>query len=118
MRLPGWSCAASNFIFTSHIVEYPMARSDQDSIRADGGASILIRNAKVKEVGRYNTVRGLLSDVQVMLRQTGKLFASTYPGQKKRKKDYTSQVQLRALRKGPLTSKLARASPRRFTGPA
>eukprot|EP00983_Pelagomonas_calceolata_P008438 276032-Pelagomonas_calceolata.AAC.1 len=27
------------------------------------------------------------------------------------KKDYTSQVQLRALRKGPLTSNLARASP-------
>eukprot|EP00983_Pelagomonas_calceolata_P122142 1160879-Pelagomonas_calceolata.AAC.1 len=33
-------------------------------------------------------------------------------------KDYASQVQLRALRIGPLTSKLARASPRRFTGPA
>eukprot|EP00983_Pelagomonas_calceolata_P040490 1137639-Pelagomonas_calceolata.AAC.2 len=34
------------------------------------------------------------------------------------RKDYASQVQLRALRKGPLTSKLARVSPRRFTGPA
>eukprot|EP00983_Pelagomonas_calceolata_P084005 1156274-Pelagomonas_calceolata.AAC.2 len=32
--------------------------------------------------------------------------------------NYASQVQLRALRKGPLTSKLARASPRRFTDPA
>eukprot|EP00983_Pelagomonas_calceolata_P007203 233971-Pelagomonas_calceolata.AAC.6 len=30
----------------------------------------------------------------------------------KKRKDYASQVQLRALRKGPLTSKLARASPR------
>eukprot|EP00983_Pelagomonas_calceolata_P025459 800418-Pelagomonas_calceolata.AAC.1 len=36
----------------------------------------------------------------------------------KKRKDYANQVQLRALRKGPLTSKLARASPRRFTGPA
>eukprot|EP00983_Pelagomonas_calceolata_P131485 1161781-Pelagomonas_calceolata.AAC.2 len=36
----------------------------------------------------------------------------------KKRKDYASQVQLLALRKGPLTSKLARASPRRFTGPA
>eukprot|EP00983_Pelagomonas_calceolata_P085930 1156657-Pelagomonas_calceolata.AAC.6 len=35
-----------------------------------------------------------------------------------KRKDYASQVQLRALRKGPPTSKLARASPRRFTGPA
>eukprot|EP00983_Pelagomonas_calceolata_P010677 345732-Pelagomonas_calceolata.AAC.1 len=33
-------------------------------------------------------------------------------------KDYASQIQLRAFRKGPLTSKLASASPRRFTGPA
>eukprot|EP00983_Pelagomonas_calceolata_P048797 1141214-Pelagomonas_calceolata.AAC.1 len=33
----------------------------------------------------------------------------------KKRKDYASQVQLRALRKGPLISKLARASPRRFT---
>eukprot|EP00983_Pelagomonas_calceolata_P061172 1146712-Pelagomonas_calceolata.AAC.2 len=36
---------------------------------AAGGASSLIRNAGVKEVGRYNTVRDLLSDVQVMLSQ-------------------------------------------------
>eukprot|EP00983_Pelagomonas_calceolata_P049567 1141567-Pelagomonas_calceolata.AAC.4 len=35
----------------------------------------------------------------------------------KKRKDYASLVQLRASRK-PLTSKLARASPRRFTGPA
>eukprot|EP00983_Pelagomonas_calceolata_P073211 1152050-Pelagomonas_calceolata.AAC.4 len=34
------------------------------------------------------------------------------------RKDYASQVQLRALRKGPLTSKLARASPRRGTATA
>eukprot|EP00983_Pelagomonas_calceolata_P124088 1161071-Pelagomonas_calceolata.AAC.11 len=32
----------------------------------------------------------------------------------KKRKDYAGQVWLRALRKGPLTSKLARASPRRF----
>eukprot|EP00983_Pelagomonas_calceolata_P007234 235564-Pelagomonas_calceolata.AAC.1 len=30
----------------------------------------------------------------------------------RKRKDYASQVQLHALRKGPLTSKLARASPR------
>eukprot|EP00983_Pelagomonas_calceolata_P134958 1162110-Pelagomonas_calceolata.AAC.2 len=34
----------------------------------------------------------------------------------KKRKVYASQVQLRALRKGSLTSKLARASPRRLTG--
>eukprot|EP00983_Pelagomonas_calceolata_P050611 1142056-Pelagomonas_calceolata.AAC.1 len=39
-------------------------------------------------------------------------------GDIKKRKDYASQVQLRALRKGPLTSKLARASPRKFTGTA
>eukprot|EP00983_Pelagomonas_calceolata_P067065 1149340-Pelagomonas_calceolata.AAC.1 len=49
MKLPGWSCAASYFFITSHTAEYPMARSDQDSIRTAGGASILIRNAGVKE---------------------------------------------------------------------
>eukprot|EP00983_Pelagomonas_calceolata_P104494 1159034-Pelagomonas_calceolata.AAC.8 len=36
----------------------------------------------------------------------------------KKRKDYAGQVWLRALSKGPLTSKMARASPRRFTGPA
>eukprot|EP00983_Pelagomonas_calceolata_P113860 1160030-Pelagomonas_calceolata.AAC.5 len=36
----------------------------------------------------------------------------------KKRKDYASQVQLRALRKDPLTSELARGSLRRFTGPA
>eukprot|EP00983_Pelagomonas_calceolata_P074398 1152541-Pelagomonas_calceolata.AAC.4 len=46
------------------------ARSDQDSVGAAGVASSLIRNTGVKEVGRYNTVRDLLSDVQVMLGQT------------------------------------------------
>eukprot|EP00983_Pelagomonas_calceolata_P072089 1151540-Pelagomonas_calceolata.AAC.1 len=61
-KLPGWSCAASYFI-TSHTAEYPMARSDQDSIRAAGVASSSIRNAEVKEEGRCNTVRDLLSDL-------------------------------------------------------
>eukprot|EP00983_Pelagomonas_calceolata_P011069 356917-Pelagomonas_calceolata.AAC.1 len=46
------------------------ARSNQISIRAAGGAPSLIRNAGFKEAGRYNTVRDLLSDVQVMLSQT------------------------------------------------
>eukprot|EP00983_Pelagomonas_calceolata_P046393 1140139-Pelagomonas_calceolata.AAC.2 len=68
MKLPGWSCAASNFFITSHTGEYPMrggsrwyilvsrARSDQDSIRAARGASGLIRNAGVKEVMLSQTV--------------------------------------------------------------
>eukprot|EP00983_Pelagomonas_calceolata_P120299 1160691-Pelagomonas_calceolata.AAC.6 len=34
------------------------------------------------------------------------------PKGRRKRKVYASQVQLRALRKGPLTSKLARASPR------
>eukprot|EP00983_Pelagomonas_calceolata_P017493 547586-Pelagomonas_calceolata.AAC.1 len=54
MKLSGWSCAASYYFITPHTVEYPMARSAQDSIRAAGGASSLTRNAGVKEVGRYN----------------------------------------------------------------
>eukprot|EP00983_Pelagomonas_calceolata_P075541 1153063-Pelagomonas_calceolata.AAC.1 len=45
-------------------------KEDQDSIRAAGVAFSLIRNNGVKEVGRNNTVRNLLSDVQVMLSQT------------------------------------------------
>eukprot|EP00983_Pelagomonas_calceolata_P134743 1162090-Pelagomonas_calceolata.AAC.1 len=40
------------------------------------------------------------------------------PVKEKKRKDYASQAQLHALRKGPLSSKLARASLRRFTGPA
>eukprot|EP00983_Pelagomonas_calceolata_P045281 1139654-Pelagomonas_calceolata.AAC.2 len=63
MKLPGWSCDASYFFITSHTAEHP-ARSDRDSTRAAGGASSLIRNAGVKEAGRYNAVRDLLSDVQ------------------------------------------------------
>eukprot|EP00983_Pelagomonas_calceolata_P040928 1137828-Pelagomonas_calceolata.AAC.1 len=47
-----------------------LARSDQDSIGTAGGASSLIRNAGVEEVGRHNAVRDLFSDVQVMLSQT------------------------------------------------
>eukprot|EP00983_Pelagomonas_calceolata_P025264 793656-Pelagomonas_calceolata.AAC.1 len=70
MKLPSWSCAASNYFITPHIAEYPMARIDQDSIRAAGGASSLIRNAGVKEVGRYSTVRDLLCDMHVMLSQS------------------------------------------------
>eukprot|EP00983_Pelagomonas_calceolata_P057767 1145210-Pelagomonas_calceolata.AAC.1 len=54
LKLPGWSCAASSYFITSHTAEYPMARSDQDSIEVAGGVSSLIRNAGVKEVGRYN----------------------------------------------------------------
>eukprot|EP00983_Pelagomonas_calceolata_P134317 1162050-Pelagomonas_calceolata.AAC.4 len=63
MNFPGWSCAASYFFITSHTAEYPMASSDQDNIRAAGGASSLLRNARVKEVGRFKMVRDLLSDV-------------------------------------------------------
>eukprot|EP00983_Pelagomonas_calceolata_P066749 1149196-Pelagomonas_calceolata.AAC.4 len=50
-KLPGWSCVASYFFITSHAAEYSMARSDQNSIRAAGGASSLVRNAGVKKVG-------------------------------------------------------------------
>eukprot|EP00983_Pelagomonas_calceolata_P050549 1142020-Pelagomonas_calceolata.AAC.2 len=67
MKLPGWSCAASYFFITSHTAEFPMARSDQDSVRAAGVASSLIRNTGVKKAWRYYTNRDLLSDVQVML---------------------------------------------------
>eukprot|EP00983_Pelagomonas_calceolata_P129741 1161630-Pelagomonas_calceolata.AAC.3 len=38
--------------------------------------------------------------------------------EQKRKKDYANFVRLHALRGGSLTSKLARASPKRLTGPA
>eukprot|EP00983_Pelagomonas_calceolata_P082268 1155872-Pelagomonas_calceolata.AAC.1 len=61
MKLPGWSCAASYFFIMSHTAEYPMARSDQDSIRAPGGAPILIRNAGVKE--EWRNVRQALTSV-------------------------------------------------------
>eukprot|EP00983_Pelagomonas_calceolata_P084599 1156389-Pelagomonas_calceolata.AAC.1 len=37
---------------------------------------------------------------------------SKMDSKEKKRKDYASQVQLRALRKGPLTSKLARVAPR------
>eukprot|EP00983_Pelagomonas_calceolata_P076989 1153674-Pelagomonas_calceolata.AAC.1 len=65
MKLPGWSCAASYFFITSHTAEYPVsrARSGQDSIGAAGGASSLIRNTGVEEVGRYYRTEGLFSDV-------------------------------------------------------
>eukprot|EP00983_Pelagomonas_calceolata_P078780 1154370-Pelagomonas_calceolata.AAC.1 len=48
------------------------------------------------------------------------LMPNTIPSlpKKRKRKVYASQVQLRTLRKGPQTSKLARASPRRSTGPA
>eukprot|EP00983_Pelagomonas_calceolata_P070996 1151010-Pelagomonas_calceolata.AAC.5 len=42
MKLPGWCSTASYFFNTSHTAEYPMARSDQKSIGAAGGASSLI----------------------------------------------------------------------------
>eukprot|EP00983_Pelagomonas_calceolata_P106547 1159242-Pelagomonas_calceolata.AAC.2 len=70
MKLPGWIIAASYFFTASHTVEYPMARSDQNSIRVAGGVPSLIRNAVAKEVWRHNTVRDLLIDVQFMLDQT------------------------------------------------
>eukprot|EP00983_Pelagomonas_calceolata_P056782 1144760-Pelagomonas_calceolata.AAC.1 len=54
-KLPGWSCDASYFFIASHTAEYSMASSDQDSIGTAGGASSLIRNARAKEVERYNT---------------------------------------------------------------
>eukprot|EP00983_Pelagomonas_calceolata_P015843 502263-Pelagomonas_calceolata.AAC.1 len=78
----GWSCAASYCFITFHTAEYPMsggsmwsvkvcrARSDQDSVRAAGVASSLIRKTGVKEAGRCCMIRDLLSDVQVMLGQT------------------------------------------------
>eukprot|EP00983_Pelagomonas_calceolata_P077851 1154043-Pelagomonas_calceolata.AAC.6 len=51
IKLPGWRCAAPFLFVTSHTVEYlRLARSDQDSIRAAGVASILIRDTGVKEV--------------------------------------------------------------------
>eukprot|EP00983_Pelagomonas_calceolata_P131413 1161773-Pelagomonas_calceolata.AAC.32 len=58
-------------LFAQFTVLLLRARSDhwQDSIRAAGGASSLIRNAGVKEVGRYNPARDF-SDVQVILSQT------------------------------------------------
>ena len=43
---------------------------DQDSIRAAGAASSLLRNVLLEEIGGYNTVRDMLRDVQVMLSQT------------------------------------------------
>eukprot|EP00983_Pelagomonas_calceolata_P119062 1160565-Pelagomonas_calceolata.AAC.1 len=43
MKLPGWSCAASYFFITSHTAEYPMARTDQDSIRTAEGASSMTK---------------------------------------------------------------------------
>eukprot|EP00983_Pelagomonas_calceolata_P078667 1154334-Pelagomonas_calceolata.AAC.3 len=58
-KLPGWSCAASQFFITSHTAEHPTrgkngwsiwvgrARSNQDSIGTAGVAPSLIRN-KVK----------------------------------------------------------------------
>eukprot|EP00983_Pelagomonas_calceolata_P012131 388663-Pelagomonas_calceolata.AAC.1 len=61
VKLPGLSCAAPYLLVTSHTAEYPMrrgsmwsirvsrARSDQDSIRAAGVTSSLIRNAGAKE---------------------------------------------------------------------
>eukprot|EP00983_Pelagomonas_calceolata_P099608 1158475-Pelagomonas_calceolata.AAC.4 len=61
MKLSGWSCTAPNLCLASHTTEYPMrggstlsirvsrAKSDQDSIRAAGGASSLIRNARFEE---------------------------------------------------------------------
>eukprot|EP00983_Pelagomonas_calceolata_P042945 1138713-Pelagomonas_calceolata.AAC.5 len=50
MKLPGWSCAAPFLFVTSRTAEYLMAKSDQDSVRAAGGASSSIRNTGVKEV--------------------------------------------------------------------
>eukprot|EP00983_Pelagomonas_calceolata_P133857 1162007-Pelagomonas_calceolata.AAC.3 len=44
-------------------------------------------------------------------REKNKWAEETLPSSEKKRKVYASQVQLRALRKGPLTSKLARASP-------
>eukprot|EP00983_Pelagomonas_calceolata_P078117 1154159-Pelagomonas_calceolata.AAC.2 len=67
-KLPGWSYAASYFFITFRTAEYLMrggirwsiwvsrARSDQDSIRAAGGASSLIRNAGVKKVMLSQTI--------------------------------------------------------------
>eukprot|EP00983_Pelagomonas_calceolata_P011745 378002-Pelagomonas_calceolata.AAC.1 len=49
---------------------FGLGGQDQDSIRAAGGASSLIRNTGGKEVWRCNEVRDLLSDVHVMLIQT------------------------------------------------
>eukprot|EP00983_Pelagomonas_calceolata_P045013 1139522-Pelagomonas_calceolata.AAC.4 len=51
MKLPGCRCAASYFFITSHTAEHPMARSDQDSVRAAGVAISLNVENGVKEIG-------------------------------------------------------------------
>eukprot|EP00983_Pelagomonas_calceolata_P027410 860882-Pelagomonas_calceolata.AAC.1 len=53
----------------AHFTVLLRARSDQDSIGAAGVASSLIRNTGVKEIWRYQKIRDLLSDVQVILGQ-------------------------------------------------
>eukprot|EP00983_Pelagomonas_calceolata_P087660 1157006-Pelagomonas_calceolata.AAC.2 len=62
--------------------------------------------------------RLLLSPLRRIIQYYGTWTVSNGHHVRHGRKDYASQVQLRALRKGPLTSKLARASLRRFTGPA
>eukprot|EP00983_Pelagomonas_calceolata_P107820 1159388-Pelagomonas_calceolata.AAC.30 len=94
----------------SDLSTFKLARSDQDSIKAAGGASSLIRNARVRKVGRYNTIRGLFSDMQVMLSQT--VCAAYIHMYGKRKEKSMLAKRLCALRKGSLTSKLARISPK------
>ena len=44
--------------------------SDQDSIRAAGAASGLLRNVLLEKIGVNNTIRDMLRDAQVILSQT------------------------------------------------
>eukprot|EP00983_Pelagomonas_calceolata_P057311 1145018-Pelagomonas_calceolata.AAC.3 len=61
----------------------------------------------------------VIGDMNATVRASDCTSNTIYRADRKRKRiGYSSQVQLRALRKCPLTSKLAKASPRRFTGPA
>eukprot|EP00983_Pelagomonas_calceolata_P120042 1160665-Pelagomonas_calceolata.AAC.1 len=83
-----------------HIVSRTLLKGISKGPLGSGLASINIGNAD----------RLALQDLRVPEHSTNR--------KEKKRKVYASQVQLRALRKGPLTSKLARASPRRFTGPA
>eukprot|EP00983_Pelagomonas_calceolata_P038841 1136941-Pelagomonas_calceolata.AAC.1 len=53
MKYPGWSCAAPCLFVT-----FSRARNDQDSARAGGVASSLIRNTGVKEVEKRHNQPG------------------------------------------------------------
>eukprot|EP00983_Pelagomonas_calceolata_P116729 1160341-Pelagomonas_calceolata.AAC.8 len=71
---------------------------------------------QVRELStQISHLRALYS--KLLLGFHSKIVTGNAKHERKKRNEYASQVQLRALRKGPLTSKLARASLRRFTGP-